>query len=59
MSLEVFGSSKDIIAEFAAQVLGASDVGGTTAVGTESTWNAYERLRGSGQGAQQLIWTLS
>lgn len=39
VSLEVFGSCKDIIAEVTAQVLGASDVARTSNIGTESTCN--------------------
>lgn len=37
VSLEVFGSCKDIIAEVTAQVLGASDVARTSNIGTEPT----------------------
>lgn len=39
MSLEVFGSGKDIIAEITAQVLAASDVLRSSSISTESTWN--------------------
>lgn len=39
VSLEIFGSCKDIIAEVTAQVLAASNVARTSDIGTESTWN--------------------
>ena len=39
MSLEIFGSCKDIVAEVTAQVLVASDIARTSDIGTESTWN--------------------
>lgn len=43
VSLEVFGSCKDIIAEVTTQVLGASDIARTSNVGTESTCNWWDR----------------